>query len=110
MGEKNSKFNQNQEFTKKSEVKETEVKDSKEKADLRFNGPSIASNPISPIAEKKEMGETKSEVVKTENKTQSLKASGKVVSVSKLSYIVQTKDNKGVLVTGKHNKKIGDIV
>ena len=56
------------------------------------------------------MGETKSEVVKTENKTQSLKASGKVVSVSKLSYIVQTKDNKGVLVTGKHNKKIGDIV
>lgn len=38
------------------------------------------------------------------------KISGEVVSVSDLSYIVKTKEGNGVLVTGKHNKKIGDKI
>lgn len=52
--------------------------------------------------------ETKSENKPViENKSN---VSGEVICVTTYSYIIKTKDGKGILVTGKHNKKIGDIV
>lgn len=69
------------------------------------------------VVEIPEVKEAKEEVeegikpeVKPEIKKPVKKVSGKVISVSKLSYVVKTADGSAVLVTGKHNKKIGDKV
>lgn len=44
------------------------------------------------------------------NPTTSKVFHGTVVSVSKLSYSVQTAEGKGILVHGKHTYKVGDVI
>lgn len=118
----NQTQNQKKDFTNKSQ--KTEIKQEtkqeikqevkQEKADPKFNH-SIPEQKIQSVPTLKvdevdvnlDM-EVKSEVSKVETKKE--KVAGKVISVSKLSYVVETKDKKGVLIIGEHNKKIGDII
>ena len=111
---------------KGKESKEKKFTDKPEKADLNFNkAETVIENKVEPKVEVKseivkaehtniEKFEVKPEV-KSESKVEvkphsQVKHSGEVICVTAYSYIVKTKDGKGVLVTGKHNKKIGDIV
>lgn len=114
--------NQKKDFTNKSqkteikqEVKQEIKQEIKlEKADPKFNH-SIPEQKIQSIPNLKvnevevdfDMA-VKSESSKVEVKKE--KISGEVISVSKYDYIVKTKDGKGVLIIGEHDKKIGDII
>lgn len=125
MAEEDKVVNQTQEvqkdFTKKNKYDKKVDKDVKEekkieKADLNFN--SSASTTFDSTIKKVTVPESKPVTVQVESKpvtatvSNTVKATvnGKVISVSNLSYIVKTKDGNGVLVTGKHNKKLGDTV
>lgn len=120
--------NQQKDFTNKSQKSEVKQEVKLEKADPKFNC-SVPEQTIQQIpslkvdkvdtnfdmevkAEKsKEVKESKVEVkeTKVEIKKEE-KVSGEVIAVSKCDYIVKTKDGKGVLIIGKHNKKVGDII
>lgn len=106
--------NQKKDFTNKSQKTEIKQEMKQEKADPKFNHSipeqkiqSVPTLKVDEIDVNLDM-EVKSEVSKVEAKKE--KVVGKVISVSKLSYVVETKDKNGVLIIGEHNKKIGDII
>lgn len=111
MGEVKNTVETQKDFTKKNQPKVVE------KADSKFNSSFVEHKDEPAKVETKPDVKTESKVeAKVETKVEAkpvanpVKFTGKVIAVSPLSYVVQDKKGNGHLVTGKHNKKVGEVI